>query len=311
MVLTRRRALHALGTAAAASIAGCSSSIIGSDQSTEYRLTVDPIDVSPVEHALYEPGDEPLFGEPARTALSSILPDGRHTTYGYEPLPEDAYVEHESTYFQTKYVVTGRTELDRSLVRLDPVPSEDVPDSARLVDSFERPTARVLKILHSHAQTDGEGGSSDLLREDAYVLRRPAERESRLGTGDLDGDVVTMTDTGTWAYRVRSSRERITEPANTVLAVEVADSRSAFREVVFADRIDVELAPTALPAESRQLLEDAIARDVYRESAPRSDTFERLLEALEVANVETAVTGRLLWYDDGYYRYALYRNEVS
>jgi len=53
-----------------------------------------------------------------------------------------------------------------------------------LIGTLERPSARVLKILHSHAQTEGSGSAAELLRGDAYVLRRPAERESQVATGD-------------------------------------------------------------------------------------------------------------------------------
>ncbi|MFB6194787.1 MAG: hypothetical protein ABEI80_01335 [Haloplanus sp.] len=305
---TRRHALRTAGSTALAALAGCASAgPFGADDSgAEYSLTVDSVDASPVEHALYEPDDGALFGDPARTALAAILPDGRHTTYGYEPLPDAAYVEHDGRYYRTANVVTGRREMERTLVRVDPVPKGQVPADALLIDRLDRPSARALKILHSYTQTDGETSTADLLRGDAYVLRRPAERESRLGTGALDGRVVTMTEGGTWAYRVRVARERVVETANTALAIEVAASRDRFREVVFGSRIDAELAPGALSADVRDLLERAIARETYSETTPLSASFDALLEALGLGAVDTAANGKLLWYDGGLYRYALY-----
>jgi hypothetical protein len=312
MVPSRRRVLRVGGAAALTALAGCGASLPGSsDDTSEYSLTVDAIDVSPVEHALYEPGDGTLFDAPARAALDDILPDGRHTTYGYEPLPSDAYVAHDGSYYQTTHVVTGRREMTRHLVRVDPVPDEQVPDDAVLVDSLERPSARTVKILHSYTQTDGETSTADLLRGDAYVLRRPAERESRLVRGDLDGRVVTMTDSGAWAYRLSVTREPVLETAHTALAIEVADSRARFRDVVFGSRIDAELAPADLTADARDVLGRALARETYAETTPLSEPFEAVLRALGLGAVDTAATGRRLWYDGAYYRYALYVNPAS
>lgn len=218
---------------------------------------------------------------------------------------------HDGSYYQTKHVVTGRTQMERQLVRVDPVPKEQVPDDAVLIDSLEQPSARVLKILHSYTQTDGETSTAELLHGDAYVLRRPAERESQLATGDLDGRVVTMTESGTWAYRVHITREQIVETAYTALAIEVADSRSQFHEVVFESRIDTELAPAELPGAARELLNEAVAQETYTETAPISDTLDTVLEALGLGAVDTATNGKLLWYDEAFYRYSLYINPPS
>ncbi|MFC6989213.1 hypothetical protein ACFQJD_11755 [Haloplanus sp. GCM10025708] len=138
MVPTRRRLLQTAGATTLAALAGCSSaSPLGSEDSTpEYTLDVESVDASPVEHALYRPGDGALFGDPARTALDAVLPDGRHTTYGYRPLPDDAYVARDGAYYQIKHVVTGRERLERALVRVDTVPRDQVPEDAVLVDSL-------------------------------------------------------------------------------------------------------------------------------------------------------------------------------
>jgi len=307
MVPTRRRLLQISGATAVTALAGCTTSILGSgDGAPEYALVTHSIDVSPVEYALYRPGEGALFGEPARTALDAILPEGRHTTYGYRPLPEDGYVESEGSYYQTKYAVTGRREMARQLVRVETVPEEELPDDAVLIDTLERPSARALKILHSHTQSDGETRASDLLRDDAYVLRRPAERESRLASGDLDGRVVTLTEDGPWGYRVSVSRERVAETAYTALAVPVADSQAEFREVVFGSRIDTELAPAALGQDARDVLERALARGTYTETEPLSEPFDAVLDALGLGSVDRVENGRLLWYDGEFYRYGLY-----
>jgi len=51
--------------------------------------------------------------------------DTRRT--GTNPLPSDAYVAHEGSYYQTKHVVTGRTQIERQLVRVDPFPKSKCP----------------------------------------------------------------------------------------------------------------------------------------------------------------------------------------
>lgn len=305
---TRRALLRGAATAGATALAGCAAlpSLGDDDPTTTYTLTADGVDASPVEHALYEPDDDALFGDPARTALDAILPDGRHTTHGYRPLPEDAYVRHGGSYYRTASIVTGRERIERPLVRVDPVADESVPADAVLVDDLDRVSARVIKVLHAYTQTDGESGAADLLRGDAYVLRRPAELESPLAAGDLDGRVVTMTESGAWAYRVRVDREPVTETAHTALALEVATSRAAFREVVFAARIDAAVDPDDLSAGERELLETCLDRGRYSESAPVSQAFDGVLATLGLGDVDTAANGRLLWYDEALYRYGMY-----
>lgn len=305
MVPTRRQTLQSLAGATAATLAGCTSLLDG-ESAPEYRLVVDRMDVSPVEAALYEPGDG-LFSAEAAEALSAILPDGRYTTYGYEALPDDAYVAHEGAYHQVTNVVTGRERMERSLVRVEAVPEEEVPADAAALDDLDRPSERVLKILHAHALTGGEGSSDDLLHGDAYVLRRPAEREGALGSGDLDAAVVTAGGDRE-AYRVRRTRDRVTETEHAALTVRVAGGRGRFRRVVFATGVDAELAPADLTADARDVLREAIDRERYRETAPLSTAYESVLSRLGADDVDPgdAVNGRRLWYDGSHYRYGLY-----
>jgi hypothetical protein len=310
MVLDRRTALRLVGTAALGSAAGCATLPGGrGDPAREYALDVDGVDASPVEYALYRPGDS-VYDRPANRALEAILPDGRHTTYGFEPLPEDAYLERDGRYYQVKAVVTGQREIERHLVRASRVPEDEVPEDAIAVDSLPRATARVVKVLHSHSVSNGGSGAAEILRGDAYVLRRPYEIESRL-TADLDGRVLAMDEEGRWAYRLDVATEAILEPVYATFAVELADARAAFREVVFATRIDSRFEPSDLSADVRDVLEAAIDRGAYRETAPLSAAFESLLGALRLAGVESGSNGHLLWYRDALYRYGLYVNRLG
>lgn len=311
--LSRRRVLQLTGTVPLVTLTGCTSSVFGSSgNQPEYTLNIDTIEASPVEHALYEPSDDDLFGQPAQTALEEILPTGRYTTYGYTPLPDDAYAEHDGTYYQMETVVTGRKDVKRTVVQVSPVKEENIPDDAILIDSLKRPSARVLKILHAYTRSDGKTSTADLLHGDAYVLRRPTERNSRLATGDLNGRVVTMTESGVWAYRVHVTQDVITEPAYTAMAIPIAESREAFREVVFGSRIDSELSPENVSQKAQRILEEAIEKGQYAETVPLSTGFETILDLLNVNDSDSqVVNGRLLWYDDGYYRYSRYINNPS
>ena len=305
---TRR---HLLGTAAPialAGLAGCTSDIApDSEASTEYTLSIDTVDASPVEHALYEPSDDALFGDPARAALADIVPDGTHTTYGYTPLPDDSYVDGENAYFQIDTAVTGRREMDRQLVRVEALDDDAVDDDDNPVhvDTLDRPSARTTKILHSHSAAGGAGATTDLLRNDAYVLRRPAERDSELATGDLDGQIVSMTEDGGFPYRVSVTAESIRESEYTTRAMPVADDETAFREVVLTAEIDAEVDGASLSAAARDLLDQTLGGE-HTESTPVSTAFEAVLAALGVAGADESLNGKLLWYDDQLYRYGLY-----
>ncbi|RYJ08073.1 hypothetical protein ELS19_15900 [Halogeometricum borinquense] len=304
MALHRRRLLQSVAAASLGTFAGCATPVFSGNEEkqTTYTLNIDDIPVSPVEHALYEPSDGALFGDPARTALDDIIPEGRHTTYGYQPLSEDHYVERNGTYYQTKHIVTGQKRLQRTLVRGEPLPEDEkTPDDAIVVESLDKPTSRVVKILHSNAQT---GSTADLLRDDAYVLRRPAEQESALAAGELDGRVVTMKKGGPWVYRIQTTQTELVETEHTIFAVEVATSREALREIVFNTRIDTELEPGELSEDEQEILEEAIGLPPYEETAPLSESYESLLNALKLAEVEQ-FDRKHLWYDGGYYRYSL------
>lgn len=304
-MVSRRQSLQLAGAAVATALAGCSGVLDDGSDRAEHELYVDRIATEPVQWALDEPDDDDeLFGGPARAALDEIIPDGRYTARGYVPIWEGEYVERDGRYYRTEQFVTGRATVERPVVRVESVDDDAVPDDAVLVDSLDRPSARVVKILHSHAASGGAAGSPELMRGDAYVLARPAERDSPLAT-DLDGRVVTMTDTGGWPYRIQVSHERVSLTEHTVIAVELADSREAFREVVLGAEVDVDLSTVDLPSDAGDLLDDAIGREVYRETGEPSAAFETLLQWLEF-EVGESENGVILWYGESLFRAGYY-----
>lgn len=307
MPLHRRTALQVAGTAGLAALAGCG---LFSQDTREFSLTIDALDESLVDHALYDPADETLFGTAARDALDAILPDGRHATSGFEPLPADAYVEREGRYYQTNAVVTGRERVERTLVRADRIDPGDVSGDPTPVDSLPRASARVVKILHSNASSDGSGSAADLLHDGAYVLRRPAERDGPIA-GELDGEPVAMDEEGNWTYRLDVRSERLTEPVYETFAVEVASDRSTFSDVVLATRVDADLSGATLDVPVRRQLDEAIEVGTYRETTPLSASFRGVLDRLGLGDVGVSANGRVLWYEASAYRYGLYVSPVS
>lgn len=307
MTLHRRTALRIGGTAALTSLSGCSAlaRLLSGGRRYEYTLTVDDAAQSLVEHALFDPDAESPFADSTRAALDAILPDGRHVTSGYEPLPSDAYVTYDGRYFQTDVVVTGRERVERTLVRAEPVDADAVPDDARSVEDLPRASGRVVEILHGYHSTDGEGSAADLLHGDAYVLRRPAERDGPIAD-DLDGEVVRVDADGPWAYRIDRSTEPITETVYETFAVEVAPDRAAFREVALATRVDATVDPSALGPDARSLLESTIDGQRHHEETPLSDEFSVVVGKLGLEDVTVGENGLYLWYDESLYRYGLY-----
>ena len=313
---SRRQFLGAGATGLAVGLAGCASldSLGRSEPQFEYTLHFIHLDQSPVEYALFRYGATDNLDEATAEAVDAILPDGRYTTYGYKPLASDLYLEHEGRYFDTEVTVTGRREMERTVVYAEEIPEDEVPADALLVDELDRVDARVVKIHHSGIQSGGQGGGADLLTDEGgYVLRWPAELEGRFASGDLDGRVVSMTDGGPWNYRLTVETETVLETAYTVYATKVADSREDFREIVMASRVDVELSADDLSGDVRDLFERARGLEDYRETTPLSTAYAELLETLDLAGVEEpgVDNDNLLWDGETLYNYGVYVNKVD
>ncbi len=307
MVYTRRAALQAIGATALAALAGCTAfESITEDESQEYQLEIGAMEGSLIESTLYEPSDRQLFGEPAREALEAVLPEGEHTTDGYQPVPEDAYVEHEGAYFQLKYTVSGREPVDRDLIRVESVEDEAVPSEPHRVADLDNASGRILTILQTYSLHEGAGSMAEELRGDAYVLRLPAERDSQLAAGDLDDEVVTMTDSTAFASRVRRSTEEILEPQYTLTALPITDSAATFQQVLLATEVDAELESARLEDSVQAILEEAMQREPYTETAPRSDSFETVFDRLNREQEPLPIANRRLWYDKALYRYSIH-----
>ena len=307
MVHSRRQLLQAAGVSTLAGLAGCTTidSLVGDDGSEAYRLEITPFAESLSESTLYEPSSNEPFAEPAETALSAVLPDGEHTTYGFKSVPDDVYVEHDGRYFQLIYVVSGRREIERDTISLEPIEkAAELPAELPQPDEFSRTTERVLTVLHVSQAGGADSPLADELDNGGYVLRRPAERESRLATGELDGTVFAMTDGTAFAYRIRRTTNTRSEPRYVLRAIEVADSEPVFTETLRATEIDVELNAETLSTAVTTVLAEAIGRP-YTEPRPISDAFDATLKLLAVDTTELPVFNATLWYDEQAFRYSV------
>jgi len=126
----------------------------------------------------------------------------------------------------------------------------------------------------------GESGTAELLRDDGYVLRWPSERESRLASGELNEQVVTMTDSGAWAYRVDITTEQLTETAHTAFAVGWQAPRATSARLSSALGSIRNSLQMRCQQNHKEILEQAIAEETYTEEAPITEAFERLLDLL-------------------------------
>jgi len=311
MVHSRRQLLQAAGVSALAGVAGCMTieSLVGDDESEAYRLEIDPFGESLIESTLYEPSSNEPFAEPAETALSAVLPDGEHTTYGFKPLPEDVYVEDDGRFFKLIYVVSGREEIERDIISVEPIEAKsELPDEPPQPEEFSQSTKRVLTVLHVSQAGGADSPLADELYNGRYVLRRPAERESQLATGGLDETVFSMTDGTAFAYRIHRTTSTLREPRYVLRAIEVADSETAFTETLRATEIDVELNADTLTTEVNAVLAEAIGQP-YTEARPISDAFDATLKLLDVDTAELPVFNATLWYDEGPFRYSVTHQE--
>lgn len=313
MTQSRRRFCQAVGVSTLAGFAGCTTteSLLGDDDPETYQLELDPFGKPLVESTLYEPSSNEPFAEPAETALEAVLPDGEHTTYGFKPVPDEAYVEHDGQYFQLTYVISGRREIERDIISVEPIEAEsELPDEPPQPDEFSQSTERVLTVLHVSQAGGADSPLADELDNGRYVLRRPAEREGQLATGELDETVFSMTDGTAFAYRIHRTTSTLREPRYVLRAIEVADSEIAFTETLRATEIDVELNPDTLTTEVNAVLAEATGQP-YTEARPISDAFDATLKLLDVDTAELPVFNATLWYDEQAFRYSVTHEESA
>jgi len=194
--------------------------------------------------------------------------------------------------------------MDRTVVRADRLDLGSVSAETVPADSLSAVSGRIVEILHEYHATDGSGGSDDLLRAGAYVLRRPAELADSVSE-ELDDAAVTMDPGGNWAYHVSLATERITERVVETFAVAVAGDQQTFRDVVPPPASTRKSTTRAWTTRSgvRSGTSSSSARRARRR---RSPPFERLPERLGLGDVGVGRNGRLLWYDERLYRYGLY-----
>lgn len=309
---SRRRALAALATAPAASLAGCGALRSATDgEERTYTLHFRDLDESLAEHLLWSPDELESPGDDLEaTARRRAVEDGQFTTYGFSPISaEGEYTEYGGSYYRLSVVVTGRRPMDRYVLRLRWLGEEGddgVPEPDAEIDELpgiDRSAAMAAYFAARSREYDSDGGPEEITERGGYVYRRDGSERSVL-VPDSKYDALSQHGT---VLRVEVNRERVREPAYSVVATEIGNTKAEYASAVDAAHLDVRLSPDALSEEQRRMVRRAMGES-YEESTPLPEAYDGLLEALDVDDVDEGVARRYVRYDGRDYEYELYVN---
>ena len=314
-MVARRTLLTALAAGPAA-LAGCQSVPGGTTETLTYALDVDEISQSLAQHVLWKPPtDDAPWGQIRRDAWRTATGGGSYVTYGYAPVDDGEYTVRDGEYYQLRTTVTGQRSVKRPVLRLEWIGrTDELADPPEAVDYRSLPPLdrRAVKaaFFAARARETGDGAPWELTERGGYVYRRLNVGRSEL-VPDPAHEYVAFQGV---VLRVKVATESLPEAEYTTMAWQVADSRSAFAEVVDAALVDTRIQSTELSPEARALMVEATGPGAYRETVPLSDEFEEVLRALELQGYlsitsrecPTGESGQYLMFDGRYYTYALF-----
>ena len=319
-MITRRTLLTALAAGPAA-LAGCQSVPGGDAQTPTYALDLDEVGQSLAQHMLWKPpeGDAP-WNRVGRDAWRTATGGGDYVTYGFAPVNDGEYTVRDGTYYQLRTTVTGQRSMERPVLRLDWVGRiDELADPPEAVDYGSLPPldrrAVEAAFFAARARETGGGASWKFTERGGYVYRLLDVGRSRL-VPDPAHEFVAFEGV---VLRVKTTTETVPEAEYVTTAREVADSRTAFAEVVDAALVDARIQSAELSQEARAVMAEAAGPGAYRETVPLSNEFEEVLRALELqgylstttAECPTGESGRYLAFDGQYYTYALFVSPSS
>lgn len=318
---SRRALLTAAGIASVGSLAGCAALESATDDpQPSYTLHVDEIGDTLLDRVGWSPddGDAPWAAE-RRRLYDAVVAGDRYTTYGYDLVPdEQTYVDHGGTYYELHSTTTGLRELERSVLRLAWVGRRDEledPPEAVEREQLSPVDARAVfpAYMAARGREYGSGYPHDIVEAGGYVYRFLGDTESELAPEPAH-DYVVVNDT---ILEVSVTQEPFEEPANTAVAIEIADSEAAFERALDGALVDVRV--DELPDEQRQLFRRASAREGYEETTPLSEAYRGLLETLgrhDLLDADPerqrthAANGVYLKYDGRFYDLDAYVNPM-
>ena len=319
---SRRALLTAAGIASVGSLAGCAAlESTTDDPQLSYTLHVDEIGETLLDRVGWSPDDgDAAWAAEQRRLYDAVVAGDRYTTYGYDLVPdEETYVEHEGTYYELHSTTTGLREIERSVLRLAWVGRRDeLEDPPAAIERDQLPPIDARAVFPAYMAARGReydaGYPRDIVEEGGYVYRFLEDNESELAP-EPTHDYVAVNDT---ILSVSVSQERFEEPANTAMAIEVADSTAAFERALDGALVDVRV-DESLPEKQRRLFQRASAGE-YEETTPLSEPFRGLLRALERHDLLDADperqrprgdTGLYLKYDGRFYDFDVYVNPAE
>jgi hypothetical protein len=315
---TRRTVLAS--TVGALALSGCTGDGVESvsdGQALSYELALDRSGESLAPSVLWRPNEPPApHAEHRNAAVRAAAAGERPTTYGYEPIPSDEYVEYEGTYYKLDVVATGLERIERPVITLtwvgDVDELEDPPAAVAREDLPPLDRSAVMPAYMAARAREHDGGAPwDVVEEGGTVYRHHDHASSELAPTP-EHDHVRVHDT---VLAVTVERRTLAEPAYTGVRIPVADSRAAFERALDGELVDARVDADELSAASRRLL----LGQRHEEETPLSEPFLAVIEALElrdllprsVQNPPEAENGLHLAYDDAYYRYGLYVNTAA
>jgi hypothetical protein len=318
--LSRRTVLTSAAGTGPLALTGCldgSFANTGNGQALSYELDLQRIGESLVPRALWQPDDSDRPHAEARNAAVRAAAAGeRPTTYGYEPIPSDEYVEHEGTYYKLDVVATGLERIERPVLTLSWVGHvDDLEDPPVHVSRDDLPpidrSAIMPAYVAARAREHDGGAPWDVVEEGGTVYRHLDAGTSELAPTP-EHDHVRVHDT---ILAVTVERRTLAEPAYTGVRIPVAESRAAFERALDGELVDARIDASELSAQARRI----ITSQRHEEETPLSPAFRSVIEALErrellprsVQDPPEATNGRHLAYDEAYYRYGLYVNTAT
>lgn len=317
---SRRALLASVASAGTAALAGCTDSLLASrdaEGALSYELSLDRIEGALADRVLWEPADSDDPWDRARDdAVRAAAAGERPTAYGYEPVPDDQYVEREGTYYALDVVTTGLERTERSVLTLSwEGDLDELTDPPAYVRHEELPRLdrHAVKPAYFAARAEEFGGGAprDLVEEGGHVYRYLDYGTSEL-VPESEHEYVAFNGT---LLGISVEQRTLAEPAHTGVRIPVADSRESFERAVDADLVDARVDADDLSEAERLIL----ARERHEETTPLSEEYRSVIERLGLRRlldadpdrVPESENGQHLAYDGSHYRYGLYVNPAD
>lgn len=304
--MNRRALLRTAAVGSTVAIAGCGS-LLGS---ARYQLFAFPVGEPFPDTFRWEP--DTLYAAQQQRLMNKLLQTGTLTTTGFTIVPmtdgsESAigvprFVENDGTYYRIDATETETVNVRQWLLWLDRV-TENPPDDYGTPES--------LSALDRHAfeqalsETDTEFGPVDVATlspaDRGYVFHQ-VEADETAWLPDPPFEYIRENGSGTERY-YEIVVERVMLPAvQYEYTIEpIAESEAGYVQYVYDNLLRASFSTQSLPTGAADVLATLTSRSTYQETAPLSDGYETLLDALGFGRLTPAGARRSS--EDIYFEY--------